>query len=133
MVLPSADLFVCLFCFAVVRWRGLEQMCTTCTALRKRNLQSLFIRMTYQGFRHHLSRCSVHHNTGQTKGDAWGYGLNVCFPSLPPMLLCGFESRLGLESSDLSVWHFLKLVARGFLRVLQFPPLLRRLMVQPIK
>ena len=28
---------------------------------------------------------------------------------------------------------FLKLVARGFLRVLRFPPLLRRLMVQPIK
>ena len=47
-----------------------------------------------------------------------------CFPSLPPMLLRGFESRLGLESSGCSMWHFLKLVARGFLRVLRFPPLL---------
>ena len=42
------------------------------------------------------------------------------------MLLCGFESRLGLESSGCSMWHFLKLVARGFLRVLRFPPLLHR-------
>ena len=40
------------------------------------------------------------------------------------MLLRGFESRLGLESSGCSMWHFLKLVARGFLRVLRFPPLL---------
>ena len=30
-------------------------------------------------------------------------------------------------------WHFLKLVVRGFLRVLRFPPLLYRLLVQPIK
>ena len=43
-----------------------------------------------------------------------------------PMLLCGFESRLGLESSGCSMWHFLKLVAGGFLRVLRFPPLLHR-------
>ena len=64
--------------------------------------------------------------------DAWCNGSHVCFPSLPPMLLCGFESRLGLESSGLSMWHFLKLVARGFLRTLRFPPLLHRLMVQPI-
>ena len=35
-------------------------------------------------------------------------------------------SRLGLESSGCSMWHFLKLVARGFLRVLRFPPLLHR-------
>ena len=49
------------------------------------------------------------------------------------MLLRGFESRLGLESSGCSMWHFLKLVARGFLRELRFPPLLQRLMVQPIK
>ena len=42
------------------------------------------------------------------------------------MLLRGFESRLGLESSGCSMWHFLKLVARGFLRVLRFPPLLHR-------
>ena len=33
-------------------------------------------------------------------------------------------SRLGLESSGCSMWHFLKLVARGFLWVLRFPPLL---------
>ena len=38
----------------------------------------------------------------------------------------GFESRLGLESLDCSMWHFLKLAARGFLRVLRFPPLLHR-------
>ena len=42
------------------------------------------------------------------------------------MLECGFESRMGPESSGFSVWHFLKLVARGFLRVLRFPPLLHR-------
>ena len=46
---------------------------------------------------------------------------------------CGFESRLGLESLGFSMWHFLKLVSRGFLLVLQFPPLLHRLTVQPIK
>ena len=62
---------------------------------------------------------------------AWINGLHICFPSLPPMLLCGFESHLKLASSDFSMWHFLKLVARGFLRVLRFPPLLNRLMVQP--
>ena len=55
---------------------------------------------------------------------------HVCFPSLPPMLLYGFESRLGLESSGCSVWHFLKLIANGFNRVLWFPSLLHRLMVQ---
>ena len=49
------------------------------------------------------------------------------------MLLYGFESRLGLENSGFSMCPFLKLVARGFLRVLRFPPLLHRLMVQPIK
>ena len=53
-------------------------------------------------------------------------GLHVCFPSLPPMLLCAFVSRLGLESLDCSMWHFLKVVDRGFLRVLRFPPLLHR-------
>ena len=46
----------------------------------------------------------------------------VCFPSLPPMLECGFESRMGLEFSGFSVWHLLKLVVRGFLQVLQFLP-----------
>ena len=30
------------------------------------------------------------------------------------MLLCGYESRLGLESSGFIRWHFLKLVARVF-------------------
>ena len=40
---------------------------------------------------------------------------------------CGFEFRLGLELSGFSMWHFLKLVVRGFL---QFPPLLHRLMVK---
>ena len=30
------------------------------------------------------------------------------------MLECMFESRLGLESSGFSMWHFLKLVARIF-------------------
>ena len=30
------------------------------------------------------------------------------------MLLRGFESCLGLESSGCSMWHFLKLVARAF-------------------
>ena len=29
-----------------------------------------------------------------TLGVAWCNGQYVCFPSLPPMLLCGFESRL---------------------------------------
>ena len=46
---------------------------------------------------------------------------------------CRFESHLGLESSGFSMWYLLKLAARGFLRVLQFPPLLHRLMVQPIE
>ena len=58
--------------------------------------------------------------------DAWCNGQHVCFPSMPPMLLHGFESRLGLESSNCSMWHFFKLVARGFLQVLRFPPLLHR-------
>ena len=52
-----------------------------------------------------------------------------CFPSLPPMLECGFESRLGLESSGLSMWLFLTLVDRGFLRVLRFPPHFHRSVV----
>ena len=38
------------------------------------------------------------------------------------MLLRGFESRLGLEFSGCGMWHFLKLVSRGFLRVLRYPP-----------
>ena len=43
------------------------------------------------------------------------------------------ESRSGLEFSGFSMWHFLKLVVRGFLRVLRFPPLLHRLMVSANK
>ena len=71
------------------------------------------------------------YNSGVTvhspgRGDSWCNSWHICFPSLPPMLLCGFKSRLGLESSGFSMWHFLKLIARGFLRVLQFPPLLHR-------
>ena len=30
------------------------------------------------------------------------------------MLECGFESRLGFEFSGFSMWHFLKLIVRGF-------------------
>ena len=66
-------------------------------------------------------------------GDAWRNGKHICFPSLQPMLEYWFESRLGLESSGVGMWHFLRLVARAFLRVLQFPPLLHWLMVQPIE
>ena len=67
----------------------------------------------------------------QLWGDVWCNGQHVCFPSLPPMLEYGFE--LGLEFSGFSMWHFLKLVVRGFLWVLQFPSLLHRLMVSANK
>ena len=66
-------------------------------------------------------------------GGAWCNGKHVCFPSLSPMLECGFESRSGLEFSGFSMRQFLKLVVGGFLRVLRFCSLLHRLMVQPIK
>ena len=69
------------------------------------------------------------HNTT----DAWCNGKHVCFPSLSPMLECGFESRSGFEFSGFSMWHFLKLVVRGFLRVLRFPPLLYPLIVSASK
>ena len=51
--------------------------------------------------------------------------------STSAFLVChgGFESRLGLEFSDFSMWHFLKLVVRGSLQVLQFPPLHHRFVV----
>ena len=55
------------------------------------------------------------------------------FSSLPPLLECGFESRLGLGFLSFSMWNFLKPAVRGFLWVPWFPPLLNRLMVQPIK
>ena len=45
----------------------------------------------------------------------------------------GFEPMLGLELSRLSCVHFLKVVFGDFLRVLRFPPLHYRLMVQPIE
>ena len=52
-----------------------------------------------------------------------GNGLHVCFPSkrLSPMLECGFESPQKAEYSEFSCVAFLKLVVRGFLRVLRFP------------
>ena len=40
------------------------------------------------------------------------------------MIECRFESGLGLELSSFSMWHCLKLVVGGFLRVLRFAPLL---------
>ena len=36
-------------------------------------------------------------------GDVWCNGWQVCFPSLPPMLECGLESRLRLEC--LAAWQ----------------------------
>ena len=66
-------------------------------------------------------------------GYAWCNRTHVCFPSLSPMLVCGFESCLGLEVSGFSMWHFLKLVVEGFLQVLRFFPLLHRLMVSSNK
>ena len=39
------------------------------------------------------------------------------------MLERGFESGLGFECSGFNMWHFLKFVVRGFLRVLRFLPL----------
>ena len=65
-------------------------------------------------------------NAARTRGNAWCNSQHVCFPSLPPMLPRWFESCWGLEPSGCSMWHFLKLIARVFLRVLWFPPLLHR-------
>ena len=45
----------------------------------------------------------------------------------------GSSLAWGLNTSGFSVWHFPKLVTRGFLQVLLFLPLLHRLMVQPIQ
>ena len=66
-------------------------------------------------------------------GDMWCNGLQGCFPRLQPVLEWGFESWLGLEFSGFSMWHFLKLVIRGFLQVLRFPPSFFQLVVQPIR
>ena len=37
--------------------------------------------------------------------------------------------RLGLEVLGFSIWHVLKVIIRGVLQALQFPPLLHQLMV----
>ena len=55
------------------------------------------------------------------------------FSKTPPTLEGRFESRLGLECPGFSVWHFLELVVRRFLRVLRFPPLLHRLIISASK
>ena len=59
------------------------------------------------------------------RGDAGCNGLHLCFPSLPPMLDCGFESRMGFEFWGFSMWDFLKLVVWGFLpgTLVSFRPL----------
>ena len=44
------------------------------------------------------------------------------FPNLPPVLECEFDSRLGLEFSGCRMWHFLKLIIRGFFQVLVSSP-----------
>ena len=49
--------------------------------------------------------------------------------STSAFLACGFKSQLRLEFSGFSMWHFLKLIVRSFLRVFQFPLLLHWLMV----
>ena len=49
------------------------------------------------------------------------------------MLECGFESPLRIEFSGFSMYHFLELLAGGFLQVLWFPPLLHWLMVSTNK
>ena len=57
-------------------------------------------------------------------------GVMVNTPAVLACHQCGFESCLGLEFSSLcGGWHLLKLVVRGFLRVLRFPPHLHRLLV----
>ena len=40
----------------------------------------------------------------------------------------GFESRLGFDFADFSLWNFLKLVVRGFVRALRSSPLFHQLM-----
>ena len=40
------------------------------------------------------------------RGDTWCNGQHACFPSLSPMLECGFKARLGLEFLGFSMWHF---------------------------
>ena len=66
---------------------------------------------------------------------------SIHLPSGPDRVACGRqeeeendpESRLGLESSRFSLWHFLKLVVRGFSGYSGFLPSFIGLMVQPIK
>ena len=45
------------------------------------------------------------------------------FQVLPPILMCRFESQLGSKFSGFSMWHFLRLIVRGFVWVLQLPVL----------
>ena len=54
------------------------------------------------------------HKTRQFWADAWCNGYHVCFPSLSPMLECGFECRLGLLFSGFSKWHFTEARHRGY-------------------
>ena len=72
---------------------------------------------------HILTRTHIHAHkhirTHETCGAMVGMS---CFPSLPPMLECGFQSRLGLEFLGFSMRHCLKLIARVFLWALQFLP-----------
>ena len=42
----------------------------------------------------------------------------MCGVMVSMSVFLAFESRLGLEFSGFSMWHFVKLVVRGFLRVL---------------
>ena len=91
------------------------------------NIQ-LFHQLTSQGAGYGVSRnrpfhkLCVMHDKRLTWGHAWCNDQHVCFHSLPPFLQCGFQSQLALEFSGFIMWHFLKLVVRGFLRVLWFPP-----------
>ena len=82
---------------------------------------------------HRQTRVQTMRDEAESGYVAWCNGRHVCFPSLPPMPECRFESWLRLELSGFGTWHFLKLVVRGFLRVLRFSPFLHRLMVQPIR
>ena len=53
----------------------------------------------------------------------WCEGENICFHfhRLPPVLGCRSEFLSGLKLSGFSMWHYVKLVIRGFLRVPWFP------------
>ena len=57
--------------------------------------------------------------TSESKNKAAGMTRGVTV-STSALLDC--HQCLGFESSGFSMWHFLKLVAGAFLRVLRFPP-----------